>query len=446
MKKINKLNELNKLKEDYKDDKNKSNDAQPVMSTEGLDDDEDNYISKDIKSLKSQNMTNETDDLEEIEDEIAVLLNKSISDWIDFYLLTQNAKENKLFKPKFKSYTAWINNLAETNNIHVSILWQRLKAGGVFKRYLDLKEKYKQLEEIERENKKFVIDNEIDTFEDLKNLKVSPESIELCNKIAGGNDIVFNNLMNKTLKGELTREDLRYARWEVERIKENRLKDKESKELKEDEKEELDNEISDFILNKYVDKSNKVDENELKNNVKDDKTLKLTNFITSYYNLDLFLNELDNLLIKRDEIELTKDDNFKETKTETYKEFPIGNSITRHSRRADVGIIENITLHGHELTDRRVNLHGIEIKTSENDLKQDKKMGEYTENFDFCWLYVTEELKDLALKLKPNNWGLLVFKTLENGNDCIEIVELAERKDYPLNIEKSLRNLINKIL
>lgn len=397
-------------------------------------------MTEELKEIK------DVEDIEVIEGEISDLLNKTKSDWIDFYLITQNVKENKLFKPNFNSYTSWINHVADTNKVHVSILWQRIKAGGVFERYLKVKEANKQNQK-NQENQ----DNEINSFEDLKDIKVSPESIELCNKIAGGNDVVFNTLMNKVLNNELTRDDLRYAKWEVERIKANRKEDnKDHKDDKDNKDNKNDDEIDNYILNKY---GNNHDQNNKTN--KDNKTLELTNFIINHHNTRDFLRNLDKMIIERDDIELSDADNFKDIIIRTYKEFPIGNSITRHSRRSDALIIENITLHGHELTDRRVNLHGIEIKTDKNDLKQDKKMGEYSEAFDFCWLYVTEDLKDLALKLKPNNWGLLVFKTeiendieddIEYENKSIEIIEIAEKKECPLSIEKTLRNVVNKTL
>lgn len=392
-----------------------------------------NEINKINKINKINNTTN-TENLKTIEDKISNILQKSMNDWVDFYLMTEEVKESKLYKPEFRSFTSWINHLAEENNNHVSVLWQRRKAGGVFKRYLDILEKYKNIEKDNNEEKIYEFKNEVRSFDDLKNTKVSPESIELCNKIAGGNEQVFSTLMDKALQGELNRDELRYAKWEIERIKANKINEEEKETEK---KKEIDN----YILEKYGNDNDNEDNNKETSNKF--KTEELTNYICNQNNN--FLEDLDDMLTKNNEEEHNEYDKFKNIIVKSLKEFPIGSSLTRHSRRADVAIAENQTLHGHELTENRFNLHGIEIKTSENDLKQDKKMGEYTEAFDYCWLYVTEDLKELALDLKPENWGLIIF--LDNKNhDKLKIVELAERKDFPLNIEKSLRNFINKIL
>lgn len=396
----------------------------------------------EINKINKINNTNNTENLKTIEDKIANILQKSMNDWVDFYLITEEVKENKLYKPEFRSFTSWINHLAEINNNHVSVLWQRRKAGGVFKRYLDILEKYKNIENGNNNNnnneeKIYEFKNDVKSFEDLKNTKVSPESIELCNKIAGGNEQVFSTLMDKALQGELNRDELRYAKWEIERIKTNKINEEEEK--------ETEKEIDNYILEKYGNDNEDNEDNEDNNKETSNKfkTEELTNYICNQNNN--FLEDLDDMLTKNNDEKHNEYDKFKNIIVKSLKEFPIGSSLTRHSRRADVAIAENQTLHGYELTENRFNLHGIEIKTSENDLKQDKKMGEYTEAFDYCWLYVTEDLKELALDLKPENWGLIIF--LEDKNhDKLEIVELAERKDFPLNIEKSLRNFINKIL
>ena len=88
--------------------------------------------------------------------------------------------------------------------------------------------------------------------------------------------------------------------------------------------------------------------------------------------------------------------------------------------------IENITKEYYEK--KEVNLHGIEIKVSANDLKRDIKFYEYEEFVDFMWLAIPEGLVDIARELKSNECGII---TINNLGDVV-IVEQAKRLEPPL--------------
>ena len=87
-----------------------------------------------------------------------------------------------------------------------------------------------------------------------------------------------------------------------------------------------------------------------------------------------------------------------------FSEFPFFTGTTRHSRRIDFLCVENITTENLW----ELNILGIEIKVSCNDLQSDEKYTEYTEFFDYFYLAVPKELEEVAKKNKFKGCGLIV--------------------------------------
>ena len=114
---------------------------------------------------------------------------------------------------------------------------------------------------------------------------------------------------------------------------------------------------------------------------------------------------------------------------------------SRHSRRLDALIAENISVPPH--ADTPVNLIGVEIKVDVNDLKSDCKMQEYTDFVDQFYLAVPNE-KDIvnaALSIILDSWGLITVS--KDGQ--IKVLQTADKLPAIMR-DKTLNNLILKLL
>ena len=115
--------------------------------------------------------------------------------------------------------------------------------------------------------------------------------------------------------------------------------------------------------------------------------------------------------------------------------FPVFSGTTRHSRRIDALVCENLTEERWKL-----NLHAVEIKVSKSDLLNDYKYTEYADFTDFIWLAIPQELVEVAKETKLGNCGILVIK-----NGKVEVVEQAKRLDA-IRKEECLSRLALKLL
>ena len=134
-------------------------------------------------------------ELETIENELTGYVKSDQRNWVHIYQSISRVESEKLYKARgLSSFTAWVNSRAESMGVHVSLLWARLKAGRVYAEYAArAKARGKEAVPIDR----------------LSN--VSPDSLSLCARVAGKNADVMDRLVEKTVAGELSREDLRAA-------------------------------------------------------------------------------------------------------------------------------------------------------------------------------------------------------------------------------------------
>ena len=124
-----------------------------------------------------------------------------------------------------------------------------------------------------------------------------------------------------------------------------------------------------------------------------------------------------------------------------FEEFPVNSGTSRHSRRLDALIAENISVPLH--ADNPVNLIGVEIKVDINDLKNDCKMQEYTNFVDQFYLAISDE-KDIvnaALSTKLDSWGLLTVS--KDGQ--IKVLQTADKLPAIMR-DKTLNSLVLKLL
>ena len=129
---------------------------------------------------------------------------------------------------------------------------------------------------------------------------------------------------------------------------------------------------------------------------------------------------------------------YEKEKYECFTEFPVHSGTTRHSRRIDVLVAENIT----SKNSWNITLHGIEIKVSKSDLVSDKKYTEYMDFVDYMWLAVPHELTKDAFYTKHPDVGLIVF-----GDESDNIKILDDAMDLtPERKNKALETLVLKLI
>ena len=73
--------------------------------------------------------------LNEIEGQLSQYLAADKKNWIQTYLLMSEVQDKELYVVNYRSYTKWVNHLADSLSIHVSTLWARLKAGKNYAEY-----------------------------------------------------------------------------------------------------------------------------------------------------------------------------------------------------------------------------------------------------------------------------------------------------------------------
>lgn len=370
---------------------------------------------------KQTDQTNQNlENIENIENKISLILSDSMRSWVDLYLLLEQVRENKLYKPEHRSFTAFIRHVAETNNVYESILWQRRKAGKTYRRYQQIKEQQGKGAK---------------AIEELREAKVSPETLELCQKIAKKDDEAFEFLMDKAIQGEVTRDDLRKA---YTTIRDKKIAEAIRSDLSKPDSPEDDTRTEDMqsIAN------NKKEHTEQNKSQKDPlKTAEISLALDSADWVLSFAKILGTYAVERNDIY-----NFDRSGTgifRTLSEFPVTSLTTRFDRKVDKAIFETITLAGHFLRTYQICTHQIEIKVSKKDLVHDKKMQDYAQSFDYSWLCVPTELEQEALNVKPEKFGLLLY---DFDKKKLTIEKTAQRQKDPLDIERTLRIGLNRLL
>ena len=90
-----------------------------------------------------------------------------------------------------------------------------------------------------------------------------------------------------------------------------------------------------------------------------------------------------------------------------------------------------------------MNLIGVEIKVDVNDLKNDRKMQEYTVFVDKFYLAVPDEedIVNAALSIKLDTWGLIIVS--KDGQ--IKVLQTADKLPAIMR-DKTLNSLVLKLL
>lgn len=339
-------------------------------------------------------------DIKQIENELQTLLQADKANWIRIYELMEEVDRENLWKGIERSFTAWVRNLSNRIGVHESLLWSRKKAGGIYAEY------------VQRANERG------EEPVPMTELNVSPDSLVFCEKIARGNNQIKDDLIEKTVKGDLKRSDLKHA-WAARKAE---IESKGMKATKSNSYDKLPPETP-----------SKASEGLKKPITQASNVPKLT-----AADIVLDLNRPDWI---RDQIRK----NHPEKQLPSYKklvyraipEFPVRTGTSRHARRIDLLLIENYTLD----VDDMVALHGIEIKVSRSDLLNDHKSSEYADYVDVMWFAVPENLAEDAVSVAGDGWGILAIDAKRN----VKIVKTPKTHN-PVHRNKTLNMVLLKIL
>lgn len=333
--------------------------------------------------------------LNDIEGQLGQYLAADKKNWIQTYLLMSEVQDKELYIVNYRSYTKWVNHLADSLSIHVSTLWSRLKAGKNYAEYAARAAEHGR------------------TVPKIEEIDVSPDSFNLCAKVAGKNAVEMDKLVDQVVAGDLTRDNLRQA----------------AKARKA---------AGEFVARSRFDCVQAKDRTEM-----EEKITAADIILALQSSSWLFSQSTDNPIWEKvitDPRESVKKTYIKE-KYRVFEEFAIDPGTSRHSRRLDALIAENISVPLH--ADNPVNLIGVEIKVDINDLKNDCKMQEYTDFVDQFYLAVPDEedIVNAALSIKLDTWGLIIVS--KDGQ--IKVLQTADKLSAIMR-DKTLNNLILKLL
>lgn len=310
-------------------------------------------------------MADKIDTIDAIENELESILSSDKKSWVRIYELMDTVEREKLYSDQYSSYTKWVNALADKAHVHVSLLWNRKKAGRVYSAY----------EERAKERGR--------TVPSMNAIQVSADNFNLIEKIAGNNTDVADELIDKVLQGDMKRSDLKNA-WQTVKA------DREASGMKSVRVNAYDKEGVDVKT----------------------ETITAADIVLALSRPNWLKNSVD-----------TYTDRYAPSKYRVLTEFAVQTGTSHHARRIDALVLENHTVEAEK--PYNLHAHAIEIKVSKHDLLSDHKMQEYTDYADFFWIAVPEELKADAESIMLNDWGLI---TIDEKKE-LHVIKKAELHD-----------------
>jgi len=342
-----------------------------------------------MTSIEQKDQTDQ-EDLRQIEAELTDVLDKEKRNWTKIYELMSRVEQEKLYEQKenCKSFTQWVNMLAKDLHVHASGLWAKLKAGRTYAAYA------------ERAEKRGMI------AQRAEDVAVSVDTINLCATIAGKSVERQDSLLDRAIRGELSRQDLR----EAARAKSAESARKYEKGLFNSEKKE------------------EVQKVQNQQNPEEQQGITAADIIVALKSSSWI--EYVEKSFERDEY-ITK-------VRKLYAEFPVYTGTSRSARRMDAVILENISARERD----EIVIRGVEIKVSVSDLMHDEKMTEYT---DFCDLFYIaipagdDELKKAVQAVMLPEWGLIeVSEGEENVYNYVAEVTIPAKKTQGVLRDRTL--------
>lgn len=315
-----------------------------------------------------------------IEKELDQLISDDKKSWIKIYRLLETVETQRLYTTNYRSFTAWINSLSTKLKIHVSVLWSRKKAGKIYSEYL---------------SRAHAAGRSVTTLDDTAAPSIPPESINYIDKIAGSNTAVADDLMDKLLNGNLSRNQLKSA-WET--VKAGRaatgIKPR---------------------VNAHDAYKDAVSDATSTNNEKQitaaDIVLALTTSSEwlSHIGIGTDASTASPIIPNLTNHRSDRPDRHVTPKYRVMPEFAVRTGTSHFARRIDALVLENHTIEQLRDKNYELHLHAVEIKVDRHDLLGDHKMQEYCDFADFFWIAVPAVLEEDARSILAPGWGLLVI-------------------------------------
>jgi len=328
------------------------------------------------------------EELQDLEASLEDCLAADRRNWITIYRNMRRVEKENLWaaRPETRSFTQWVNGLAARMQVHVSLLWARLKAGRTYEEFAQ---------------RQASAGRQVPDIESISVATVSPETINLCATVAGKNADKMDALITSAISGELKREDLRTA------ARAARAARKEAGEK--------------LPTNAYT--AIKPEERE---RTDDEKALTAADVL---------------MAIRRNQEWVGSPDPrpYIPRKYYVFDEFRAATGSSRSARRLDALIAETLTVAEADT----VHLIGVEIKVSVADLNQDHKMQEYTNFVDRFFLAIpdTEEMISAVENVKLPEWGVITV----DANGKVKVLHAASLKPGILR-DKTLTTALIKMI
>ena len=340
--------------------------------------------------------------LEQIEATLQDLVASDKSSWVKIYELMEKVDNEKMYAGKYRSYTAWVNEFATKAKVHVSLLWSRKKAGKMYAEYAARAADRGEL------------------VADVHEINCSPDNFVLIEKIAGSNTAVADDLTKKVIEGNLGRKDLKNA-WAT--VKAERSK-KGEKSVRVNAYDKSSSSLS-FLSEEGKEKGKEEREDKKE---KEDILLSASDIVLSLRDREWIPGKIEK--------------SYQQDKYNVMTEFSVQTGTSRHARRIDALVIENMT----PVESNRISMHGIEIKVDKSDLLGDHKMQEYIDFVDFFWLAVPETLIKEAKSIIADGWGILSISLPSSEAKNKPVVVVPAKRQNPIFREKTLEAALNKLL
>lgn len=344
----------------------------------------------------------ETTSLKKAEQELHELLQRAdTKEWPQVYALLAKVYEEKLYEPDFRTFSAWLRDLAKREGVTESLLWQRKKAGDAYSAWRALNPDAPTLEES----------------------NISAANLAEVDRLSGHDPAKADAWVRGLLDGTLTQRDIKAAR------NLQRSKSEEQPKNAHDRKKEVVE-------------------------VSPEDAATAANVLDALQRESRFWIwgiETDEDREEREkELAGTRYMNRANAVAQVLAEFPVRVETAQRTRRIDalaVDVTSAVVVENDTEGDwTRVCLRGVEIKVSESDLRRDQKMGDYELFCDFFYLAVPESLVLVAEEVADPAAGILAWRAEEDEHGRrIDVVREPERLDAPRR-ELALETALVKIL
>lgn len=355
---------------------------------------------KGVKGVKPGKAIKPGKELEKIEERLTASVNDDMQRWQSTYQMMHQVEQDQMYAGAgYRSFTAWVNHVADRAHCHVSLLWARLKAGRA---YVEYAERAKSA------------GREVPALDDIR---VSPDTLGLCVTVGAGSNADIDHLIDQSVAGKLGRADLRDAararRWRKGEQSWAACMKKHDHDHDDDGDQDGDQDDDDQPAKPEPEKPEKP--------------------AVTAEQIVLALRR------HRGWLGAFNDRPYVDRAVEVYTEMRADTGEGRAVRRFDVLVAETLTCPERDA----VKLHGVEIKISKSDLMRDHKMAEYVPFCDCFYIAVPDvpEMIQAAEDVRLPTWGVLAV----SPDGAVRVVEPAQVLPGPMR-DKMITSCLIKLM